>query len=656
MSYFGRRSSLAFILAIVALTAVLLYWPTLSLPLLFDDLLHIRLATEVDFYTVWLPSESFGFYRPLVFLPFLLIKRLFSYYPATLLHALNVTLHALNAGLLSMLVWRLWRCWRPALVAGLLLAFYPFAYQAIAFFGNSAYPASAAAILLGLHTYLSAVAASPRQAAGWWLATGLLFLAGLLTHESAVLFGPLAALIYVNWRLEIRDWELSISNLQSLISGLRHVPSLAFILLGGLYIVLYQFLPTGGGPAAADGTTALWPKVLYLLQTAVYPFAWFAHLLPGVPAAAVVLVSLALTLGLTVWAARARPNRHRLPLGWSWWLLASVLIGVNLPTYYILHGARLVYLGAVGVALLWAVLLEGLFDLRKAGPAAWIASLLFILATSGSFVRGRLAAFAGIATPVTVVEEVMAQQPPGEGVLLVNLPAWTSPPRNTYPVGVEYVTLMGSHLFAEELINENLAARRPVLAITQDEILSEPGYPYGIHNQAAIETIEADWAPAGSHVFISRYTEGGITTEYRGRFGPVISAAPLVATFDPYELIAAAAHFCEDTIEVTLGWTLDAGTGPGPTTSHFAQALDENGRLIAQSDGPPLGLRPDLIRLDPGWMMVDRRRLPLTASGQPVQLLVGVYDFASGERFAATGSRQEALPDNAIRIHIAPCD
>ena len=656
MTYFGRRPSLAFTLVIIALAAILLYWPTLTLPLLFDDLLHIRLAEEVNLITLWLPSTRFGFYRPLVFLPFLLIKPLFGYYPGPLLHGLSLGQHALNAVLLATLLWRLWHQWRPALAAGFLLAFYPFAYQAIAFFGNNAYPTSAGLILLGLHTYLAAIHSSSGEAAKWWLATALLFLLGLFTHETAVLFGPLAALLHLTWRLGIGERRLPISNPQSPISNLR-APFLIFILLGGVYIVLYQFLPVGGGPLAQTGTTALWPKVLYLLQTAVYPFAWLNRLLPHLPAGTLILSSLLLTLGLTAWAARRRQSWPPLLLGWGWWLLASLLIGINLPTYYILHGARLVYLGGVGIALVWAVLLDGLFDLPKAGPAIWAAALLFILATSGAFVRGRLVAFTDIADPIAVVEEVMASQPAGEGVLLVNLPAWTAPSRNTYPVGVEYVTLMGSHLFAEELVNENLAEKRPVLAIGVPELLSDPGYPYGIHNQAIVETVDSDWAAAGSHIFISRYTNTGITTRYAGHFVRVTGLVSPLATFGPYELTAATAIFCEGAVEVTLSWMLpQPDIVLSPTTSHFVQVLDDNGRLIAQSDGPPLDLRPDFVRLQPEWMIIDRRHLLLSEPGEPAQLLVGVYDFASGQRFTARDSRQEALPDNAFRTTVAACD
>ena len=83
------------------LIALWLYAPTLRLPLLYDTLLHTQLAAGLDWVSVWLPNEQFGFYRPLVFAPLLLIEQFFGGYPAWLLHALNVGQHVLNSALLA---------------------------------------------------------------------------------------------------------------------------------------------------------------------------------------------------------------------------------------------------------------------------------------------------------------------------------------------------------------------------------------------------------------------------------------------------------------------------------------------------------------------------------------------------------------------------
>lgn len=56
----SRQSTiwLAIVLAMVGLLAVLLYWPTMSLPLMYDDLLHIRISGGLDLRSVWLMAQN----------------------------------------------------------------------------------------------------------------------------------------------------------------------------------------------------------------------------------------------------------------------------------------------------------------------------------------------------------------------------------------------------------------------------------------------------------------------------------------------------------------------------------------------------------------------------------------------------------------------
>lgn len=644
-----KSNRLPFIITgVVFACAFLLYWPTLQLPLFFDDLLHIRIVKNLDLASVWLPSKDFGYYRPMIFFPLLIIKAIFDHYPPVLLHALNVIQHSLNAALLALLAWRLWHSPTRALAAGLLLAAYPFAYQAVAIYGNNIYPTIANIILLALHTYLNAVRQHPLSR--WWLLiTAVLFLIGIVSHETIILFGPLAFL--VNWSTLEEPWPKTVSQLRSL--AFKSWPAFLFIGLGLLYTFLYQFLPTGPGLEA--GNNALWPKILYLLQTAVYPFAWFAPHFPTISAGVIILAGLLVMLLLTAWAARHPDNRPFLFMGWSWWALFSLVVGLNLPTYYVEHGARLLYLGGIGSILVWVILLDSLFSLPRIGWAICSAILLFILISSAAFVRGRLAAFTAIAEPLGVIEQVMVDQPENEGILLVNLPAWMSPPRNTYATGVELVSFMGSYLFAEELIEENLVRNHPVLAVAVPERLSDPGYPYGIHDQARLQVIPADWAAADSHIFITAYTESGPMTTYTGRLSPVGQTANPIASFDPYILTEASAVSCNGEITTLLTWQPNpASPPPGPTLSIFVQALDESGQLIVQADGPPLGLRPDRLALPPDWQITDRRTMPL-AQSQPQQLLIGVYDNQTGERYSAVNSQSQPLPDNALALPLIPC-
>ena len=644
---------------LAALVAVVLYLPTLGLPLLYDDLLHIRITGGLNWANVWLPTEAFGFYRPLTFVPLLLVHDLFGYYPAWLLHGLNVAQHGLNAALLVLLAWRLWPRPGRALAAGLLLATFPFAYQAVAVYGHNVHPATAGLLLLGLHTYLWGLAGRRWWRVGprfWWGATGALFLLGLLSHESAILFGPLAFL--TQWAYTGR-WPLPRPGAWG---RLWRVPWFVFSLLGGVYLVVYQFLPLSRAPQAAAVGADFWAawgaKLLYLLQVAAYPLTWLARFLPPTWGTAVILLGIVVLLGLVAWAARARALRPGLALGLGWWALASALIALPLPANYLLHGPRLLYLGGVGLALLWPLLLAPFGRLTR-----WLPPLLLlaIVLQNGLFVRGKLADYVALTGPVRAVAQVMRDRPEAEGLLLVNLPQWLAPARGTYPAGVELVSMLGDYLFVEELLAQNLGVDRPVQAVVVPELLAAPAeYRYGLHEHTAWADVRLDLAPAGSLVFIVTYAgrgEGGVQVRHTGLVRPPAApAAPPLATLGPYALRAAGASWCDGEVQtaLTLVVTDPATVAAGATLSLFVQVLGGDGQLVAQADGPPLGLRPDLLPLPPGWEMVDVRRLA-PAGVPPLTLAVGVYDFATGERLPGRDALGQPLAENALLVPVVPC-
>jgi hypothetical protein len=257
--------------------------------------------------------------------------------------------------------------------------------------------------------------------------------------------------------------------------------------------------------------------------------------------------------------------------------------------------------------------------------------------------------------PVAEVQRVMVDRPADEGILLVNLPNWLAPARSQYPVGVELVSMLGGYLFVEELMAQNLPADHPVQAVLVPDLLRPAPYNYGIHQQARGDVIFADWAPAGSHIFITTYDEDGPRTSYRGRLVPATDQAQLLATFGPYELLAAQAQLCDPEVILAATWQAGDPSAIPPTASLFVQLLDQSGNLIAQADGPPLGLRADLLELAPGWRIEDLRRLP-AGEGQAERLLIGVYDYATGQRLPATDVAGRQLADNALVLPLSECN
>jgi hypothetical protein len=652
MTLSPRKHRILLAASATALFTVLLYWPSLKLPIIYDTLLHIRIAKGLDLLNVWLPTKEYGFYRPMVIVPILLVRSLFSYYPAWLLHGLNVTQHALNVALLLGLSWRLWHKWTWAVASGLLLMLFPFAYQAITVNGHHVHPATTGLLLLGLHFYISGIRERKR---GWWLLTGLVFLLALLSHETATLFGILAALVH--WNDRGREGVGILGRKGNRVSDVvrENVPWILFLLLGGLYALGYQFLPLSRDLGGTGTDAGLWRKALYLMQSAAYPItSWFNRLLPSLGAVPIVLSGLGLVLVLTVWSARRSDNRLPLLLGWGWWFSVSFLLFLMIPSSYLLHGPRLLYLGGAGLALLWPVLLEPLHRIPKLGFLLWTTVLGLTMATGWSYVRDQLHRYTQMTSPVTLMKDVMDERPLDEGILLVNLPGWLSPPRNAYPVGAEHAAMLGGHIFLEELVGENLRADRPVRAIKLPELLTDPGYSYSVFGEKDLsQPIPADWSPAGSQVFVISYTDTAVSAEHVGQLGPVSRATP-VAHFGPYHLLDIKAIVCDGRVDVTTTWAWTDDQLPPATLSLFMQVLDANGQLVAQADSPPLGLRFDLIAPVSGWQIVDRRTLQ-PAAGEPTHIQVGIYNYLDGLRLPARDYRGAPLPEDALRVPIENC-
>ncbi|GAB4263620.1 MAG: hypothetical protein Kow0080_02140 [Candidatus Promineifilaceae bacterium] len=630
-------------LGLLGATAVLLYSSTLHLPLIYDTLLHIRITKGLTFANVWLPTEAFGFYRPLTFFPMLVIKAIWGYYPNWLLHGINVVQHALNAVLLAALVKRLGQNWQTAVTAGLLFTFYPFSFQAVAVYGHNVHPTTAGLLLLALHTYLSAISpakntSGQKQTAVWWLLTAVLFILSLLSHESAILFGTFALLVHLAAApTPLTDW-------QSWLRRLR--PAFIFLALGALYAVVYQFLPITRAPqAGGDSMGGLVAKVLYVIQAAVYPLAWFGQFVPDGWKTAVLWASglaTAVWSGYTAWQSK---QWRMLLLAWGWWALAAAVIVLPLSAGYLLRGPRLLYLSSVGVSIAWAFLLQ---DTGEYANRRWRRlAVLFVLVTSGWFVAGRLRAYAQLTQPVQAMQTAVSAQPNTEYLLFVNLPQWLAPPQTTFPVGAEFVTMLGDYLFVEELAWENGAPTQTAVAVTLPDLLAQTRYGYAVHAQSELAEVPA--LEKETAVILTTYGNDTPTAVYRGGWSFGNAAAPIAAS-GPYQLTQASALVCNDQIQVTLHWRPE--TAVSPTTSIFVQAFSADGQLIAQSDGPPTGLRPDL--LPPTAHLLDVRHLP-TATQSPTWLLIGTYDYTTGERLPAFDAAGSPLSDNAYQLPVQPC-
>jgi hypothetical protein len=106
------------------------------------------------------------------------------------------------------------------------------------------------------------------------------------------------------------------------------------------------------------------------------------------------------------------------------------------------------------------------------------------------------------------------------------------------------------------------------------------------------------------------------------------------------------------TLHLTLYWRSEAPLPADYTT--FVHVRDEAGQTIAQKDGPPLNGAYPTSLWDPGEIIADTVQVSLPAalpSGE-YQVIVGLYDLASGVRLTVPGS-----PDNGLllrKVAISP--
>lgn len=634
MSVNWRKIRVPLGIAVAVLFSIWLYWPTLSLPLIYDSLLHIRIANSLTWADVWLPNSAFGFFRPMTFVPLLMVNQLFGQYPAMLLHASNVLQHALNVLLLIWLGKRVLGQWRYGFVAGLLFATFPFSYQAVAVYGHNVHPTIANFILLGLHSYLSGLR---EKRPLFPLITALCFGFALLTHESAVLFGPLAAL--VQWTQPAHKPRLSWQTIDP-----RRAPWVYYLLAGILYLIVYQFLPISRAPQAEAVTAVSYQfRALYLLQAAVYPLAWVGQKM-GLTAVFIILLSILIYLGWVVWHGWQSKRPFPLLLGVGWWGLCYVLIGLPLSTDYLLRGPRLLYLGSLGVCLVWSALLIGVTPQKRwqwAGRGVIITAVLLI---NTQFIRQKEATYHQLTAPVDLMLETINPATDG-GVIFINLPQWINTQNPQYPIGVELVSMMGGYLFVEELVTFNMETAVSAQATFVAEQFNEAPYTVGLHDQTPIT--ELDWSAEGvQHLFLTTYPDEAPQTTYVGHLDDLPAGEP-IATFGPYVLTAAQATLCQNDLEIELQWQHEPSQVT-PTVTMFVQALGADGQLVKQADGPPFGLRADLLQTKRPYTDIRTLNIEQTASA----ILIGVYDFTTGERLLAEDEHKRPLPDNALQLPV----
>lgn len=237
---------------------------------------------------------------------------------------------------------------------------------------------------------------------------------------------------------------------------------------------------------------------------------------------------------------------------------------------------------------------------------------------------------------------------PGDSALRYGL---TIPPGSRLRAGFDVAdegALWASVLFDDELLAEQVIASGEEPA----ELDVDLALLGGRTGTLRLETQAVRGAPHGRWLMPQIATTGpwladaadvpdGLLTGYR--FGEAVEL--LGVGLDPAEPPAGSV------LTASLFWRAAAGVEAYPTV--FVHLLDAGGRIVAQSDAPPVGGSYPVADWPVGAIVRDDHALQLPA-GRGVEpgdaLAVGLYDPATGERwpvYDAAGNRQP--DDGALR-------
>ncbi len=627
-----------FTLALAGLI-VIVYWPSWSLPLSFDDAWSVRLTASFSLTEIFTNTQNFGYFRPL-YLAYYRLAAALGGSGAWVLHALCVLTHAANAALVfglvrSVIAHR--HSEQIAAGAALLFAFNPFAVQAVALPAGLNHLLALLFAQLALLCYIE-LRDGAAQRLGWWLGCLCFCLLSFLSNEIGLSVAGFAL-----WVELARAWRVG--------RWTRAAWSFAVVTgFAGAYAVLYQFIPKGEATALVFSSQDVLHRALISLQTWVYPFAFLAGLMDW-PAQPVIILSAVLVFMVGALLAR-RYGYMPIVLGFLWFVFASALPIIRLSADYVENAPRVFYLSAVGTAMTWsslACLINHRPLLRRFAAAGMAVvggiGIWHVSAHQFWLVRAH--------EPVQAIAEHGAQIELQDELAVINMPEWIAVPRRRFPLFSEGAIVMASYVRGSDLVLANAGFSRTVHLLTQ-AIPSEHLPPYAF--QTFGSPVSVAQLLASARVLQTQYLDDGPSTAWIGGTTKR-SHEPAQAHFgDDLALVHALVQPCRDGWIVTLRWQRIGLRRPlAQTLSASVQATDAQDAKLAQADGAPMNKLLPFADLPIDRDVLDRRVLSAQRVA-PATLRIGVYDYVSGVRLPARDALGRPLAGDTWTISLPTMD
>jgi hypothetical protein len=370
--------------------------------------------------------------------------------------------------------------------------------------------------------------------------------------------------------------------------------------------------------------------------------------------AAVLVLGVSALIALAAVYSRARKGRQFV-YGVGWYAICLAAPVLLLSHNYLIDAPRILYLGSIGAAWLWANAIAHLASpigsrVRFRQGLA-VALALSILVPSFVFIRQRMDLHHLNATPLNQALAVARQSDRNANLLFVNLPAWVSTPQFWYPIGHEGALFMPKYSGMADFVSTNLNQSSRAAAVEFNSLSTPEPYYYGVYGPAlGWDELEPRVREA-DRVYFTMYAPDKIDLIEAGRLTRTSAGAlPGAIIFsDAAALQQTDWSICARRLQVRLNWLAAPAGGDWRV---FVHVLNPDGTLAAQHDSPPmLGLMP-FWKFQKGDQVEDVHPIDLTGLARDRQytIAVGLYDPATGQRLAPTSTNQAAPEDRAVRI------
>ncbi|MBI2305095.1 MAG: glycosyltransferase family 39 protein [Chloroflexi bacterium] len=628
------RAADALALASIVFLVFAVYGDALHYTFMFDDAIDLPRASGRSLLSIFTSAGESGYYRPLPLLVWNLMYRVLGYHSPFWLHLLSLLLHAANGELVYLLA-RKWLSRGAAAAGAALFVIYPFSYQAVpnvnALFHLTVTLFLLTAVFLNLE-------ASQRHSRTLFLASLSAAALALLSHENGVVAMPLI---------------LTMEAYLFLSQGRRPtLYPLAYLGLAAAFGGLWQVVPKWPTGGMAD-LASLKLNGLFFLQGLVYPWgrlmgwaASYPRLSPELTVALATFVTLPF-LTFIIWKGKKATGFW---IGIVWFVAGVLPAGVNLPFSYVIDGPRLLYLASVGAALAWAAFVD-IWLSRKTTPWGYLlplAILAFIAATSLNFIEQRKGMYS-YASQLLRQGVAETRAPQDQGLLYLNFPSWLAPREDEYPFVHTGVLLAPVYLSLERALYINGAATGAAVESLSYAAIAMPWqYNYGFYGRPVEVEELNEKLRQGATVLVTDFLPQGLSLRPVGYFGPPSdSSTSYVAQFgDSLRLEKAEIRDEGEALLLTLRWSATRPVKSDYTV--FAHLYDDQGRLVAQRDGYPMGgISPPRLWRPEEVITEFRPILPPPSEGR-YTVKVGIYSGETGQRMTAVDEAGQRYADDAV--------